>query len=136
MDNDIEIFRGKNFSDLCKDIYTNQQSTKNQVDVLIGELRQLIKGVNDALMVVPLIKGYLEVSVKNDDQLVKLAAVVQRIASRQASIEATGGAFELSDEEREQLMEQVNTLSIEEKNNISKQSVDDIVNTAKESLEK
>ena len=45
----------------------------------IKELQPLIKNTGDATVIVPMIKDYLEVSVKNDDALVKLAAVVQRI---------------------------------------------------------
>lgn len=107
MDNDIEIFKGKKFSDLCKDIYTNSQHTRNQVEILISELRQMCKGLNDAMMIVPMIKDYLDLGVKNDDQLVKLAGIVQRIQSRQLATEASGGAFELTDSEREQLMDEV-----------------------------
>ena len=81
MDNDFEIYKGKKFSDLCKDIYKNSNEKKNQIDIVIGELRPLITGVNEALMVVPLIKEYFDVGVRNDDALIKLLSVVQRYAS-------------------------------------------------------
>lgn len=111
MDNDVEIFKGKNFSDLCKDIYLNSQHTRNQVEILITELRQLCKGLNDAMMIVPLIRDYLELGVKNDEQLVKLAGIVQRIQSRQLTVESSGGTFELTDEERKQLMDEVDKVA-------------------------
>ena len=111
MDNDIEIFKGKKFSGLCEDIYTNSKNTRNQVEILIGELRLLCKGLNDALTIVPLIKDYLDLGVKNDDQLVKLAGIIQRIMSRQVTAEESGAAFQLSDEERKQLMTEVDTIS-------------------------
>jgi len=133
MDDDIEIFKGKRFSDLCKDIYDNSNTTRNQVEILISELRQLIKGVNEAITIVPMIKDYLSVGVKNDEQLVKLAAIVQRIASRQATALEVGSSFELSDHEREQLMGEVQKLTAEEKNSLS---VDDVVEKAKAELKK
>jgi len=71
------------FSDLCKDIVKNSENNRDQLDILISDLRSLIKTANDALMIVPLIKDYLDVQVKNDEQLVKLAAVIQRILSKQ-----------------------------------------------------
>jgi CRISPR/Cas system-associated endoribonuclease Cas2 len=132
MDNDIEIFKGKKFSDLCKDIYTNSQNTRNQIDILVSELRGLIKGVNDAITIVPMVKDYLDVGVRNDDQLVKLAGIIQRIASRQITAEASGNPFELSEEERNQLMSEVNKLSSDEKNKLS---VEDIVSGAKLKME-
>lgn len=106
MDNDIEIFKGKKFSDLCEDIYNNSRHTRNQVEILISELRSLVKGLNDAITIVPLIKDYLDVGVKNDDHLVKLAAIIQRIANRQSSAMGPEG-YQLTESEREQLMEAI-----------------------------
>lgn len=134
MDNDIEIFKGKKFSDLCKDIYDNSAHTRNQVEVLISELRQLIKGVNDAITVVPLIKDYIAVGVRNDDQLVKLAGIIQRIASRQIQAETSGDPFALTAEEKKQLMAEVDSLSSDDKNH-SVIDVQTIVDTARGELE-
>jgi len=137
MDNDIEIFKGKHFSDLCKDIYKNSQTTRNQVEILISELRSLVNGLNDAITVGPLIKDYLDLSVKNDDQLVKLAAIVQRIQAKQALADSVGGDFVLSEEEKKQLLGEVETIALEdgrakEANSIN---IDEIVSNAKEKLE-
>jgi hypothetical protein len=105
MDFDIEIFKGKSFSELMKDIYSNSSKKDRQINLLIGELRPLIKGVGDATVIVPLIKEYLEVSVKNDEHLVKLAAVVQRLVSTSNKVQAeTGNSWMLSEEEKKQLM--------------------------------
>lgn len=123
----MEIFKGKKFSDLCKDIYTNSQTTRNQVDSLIAELRTLTKTLNDAITIVPIIQDYLTLGVKNDDQLVKLAAVVQRITTRQ--IASTGDPFQLSVEEKEQLIEAMGNIENENMN------VSEIVNDAKEKLQ-
>lgn len=105
MDFDIEIFKGKSFSELMKDIYNNSSKKDRQINLLIGELRPLIKGVGDATVIVPLIKEYLEVGVKNDEHLVKLAAVVQRLVSTSTKVQAeTGNSWMLSEEEKKQLL--------------------------------
>ncbi len=106
MDNDIEIFKGKNFSDLCKDIVKNSEEKKNQIDILITDLRDMIKTVNDATMIVPLLKEYFDVGVRNDEQLIKLAAIIQRLMSGKigADGEGGGGGMLLTEEERKQLM--------------------------------
>ena len=102
-DMDFEIFSGKTFKELCRDVVSRSESKKDQLDTLIGDLRTLIKGPNDVGQLMPRIKELLEVGVKNDEQLIKLAAVVQRIAS--AQIEATGGeGAGLTEEEKEKLM--------------------------------
>jgi predicted nucleotide-binding protein (sugar kinase/HSP70/actin superfamily) len=105
MDFDIEIFKGKSFSELMKDIYSNSSKKDRQINMLIGELRPLIKNVGDATVIVPLIKEYLEVGVKNDEHLVKLAAVVQRLVSTSNRVQSeTGNSWMLSEEEKRQLM--------------------------------
>lgn len=113
MDLNFEIYKGKNFSSLCKDIVKNSENKKDQIDVLISELRTLIKTVNDAVIIVPLIKDYYDVGVKNDEQLIKLAAVVQRLVAKgEASGEGT--SMILSEEDRKQLMEEVIKIGKEE----------------------
>jgi hypothetical protein len=110
MDLNFEIYKGKNFSGLCKDIVKNSESKKDQIDILISELRSLIKTINDATIIVPMIKDYYDVGIKNDEQLVKLAAVVQRLVAKgEASGEGT--SMVLSEDERKQLMEEVITIS-------------------------
>jgi len=106
MDTNFEIYKGKNFSGLCKDIVKNSESKKDQIDILISELRSLIKTVNDAVIIVPLIKDYYDVGVKNDEQLVKLASIVQKLVAK-GEASGEGNSMILSDDERRQLMEDV-----------------------------
>lgn len=104
MDNDIEIYKGKNFSDLCKDIIKNSEEKKNQIDILITDLREMIKTINDATMIVPLLKEYFDVGVRNDEQLIKLAAIIQRMMAGKVGSDGEGGGMLLTEEERKQLM--------------------------------
>ncbi len=105
MSTEFELFHGTNFSDLMRDIYHNSKKKSRQIDGLIKELQPLIKNTGDATVLVPMIKDYLEVSVKNDDALVKLAAVVQRLVSASMK-ESEGDEFGLSDDERRRLLEE------------------------------
>ena len=116
MEFDIEIFKGKSFADLMKDVYDNSKKKDRQINLLIGELRPLIKNVGDATVIVPLIKEYLEVGVKNDEALVKLAAVVQRLISTNNRVQAeTGNSWMLSEEEKRQLMGELDSIAGSEK---------------------
>ena len=99
---DEKIFEGKSFSDLTKDIYDNQKNKKLQLDLLIQELHGMIQTLDDAVMMAPLIKEMFEVSVKNDEHLVKLASVWQRIISKSASSNEDG--MFLSEAEKEDLI--------------------------------
>ena len=105
MHDEFELFKGTSFSDLMKDIYHNSKKKDRQINTLIQELQPLVKNVGDATVIVPLIKDYLEVSVKNDDALVKLAAVVQRLMSA-TSKDDDGNEYGLTDDERKRLLEE------------------------------
>jgi len=96
MDSDKEIFKGKKLSDLFEEIYNNSRETKSQVKGLIGELKPLIENIGDATLLVPMIKEYMEIGVKNDEHLIKLATVIQRIEAIQAK-SSDGDMFDFSD---------------------------------------
>ena len=102
MDKNDEIFKGTSFSDLMSDVYHNSKKKDRQINQLIAQLQPLIKNASDATIIVPLIKEYLDVAVKNDDHLVKLTAIVQRYISTKQTI--TGADSLLSDEEKQQLL--------------------------------
>jgi hypothetical protein len=72
------IFGKKTVSDVLKEIYDNSRNKEKQINALIGELKPLVENVGDATVVVPMIKEYLEVGVKNDEHLIKMVALVQR----------------------------------------------------------
>ena len=82
MPKDNEIFDGKTFQDLTRDIYENSQKKKIQIDLLISEIHGFITTIDDVIMVAPIIKEYMDASIKNDEHLVKLAGVLQRIISK------------------------------------------------------
>ena len=102
MSNDNEIFKGKTFQDLTKDIYENSQKKKLQIDLLIQEIHGFIQTIDDVVMVAPIIKEYMDVSIKNDEHLVKLAGVLQRIISKSSG--ANEESMLLSESEKEELM--------------------------------
>ena len=102
------IFDDKSFSDLLKEIHKNQSKKSKQLASLIAELRPLITSLGDATVVVPLIKEYMEISVKNDDQLIKMAAIVQRLSTGTSN---TGDGGMLTEEEMQQLQDVAEEIS-------------------------
>jgi len=102
MDKNDELFKGTSFADLMSDVYHNSKKKDRQINQLIAQLQPLIKNASDATIIVPLIKEYLDVAVKNDDHLVKLTAIVQRYISTKQTISGADGL--LSDEEKQQLL--------------------------------
>ncbi len=98
------VFGNKKFSDILEEIYNNQKKKEEQISTLIAELKPLIQDIGDATLVVPLLKEYLEISVKNDEQLIKMANIVQK-AVQADSVDDDG--FGMTDAEKEQLLGEI-----------------------------
>jgi len=97
------VFGGKKFSDILEEIYNNQKKKEKQISALISELKPLVNEIGDATLIVPLIKEYLEISVKNDEQLIKMATIIQRIMSNNTNSDGFG----ISEEEKAQLLAEI-----------------------------
>jgi hypothetical protein len=107
---DFEVFEGKTLSDVFKDIYDNSKRNKEQLEVLMKEVVGFIKDGDTAVQIIPMLKEYLEINVKNDEQLVKLATVVQRIATSHVKGDSDE-EFGLSDKEKEQLLKDIEVVA-------------------------
>ena len=108
---DFELFPGKNLSGLFKDIYDNQQNKKQRISELIAEMKKVIRHAGDMATIGPIIKDLVDTSVKNDDALIKMAAIAQRIMGAQHKAEGDSGF--LTDEEKEQLLKDLETTAKE-----------------------
>lgn len=102
MSAEFELFPGKNLSGLFQDIYTNQITKKEKISQLIVDLKSKIKHNGDVAMIGPIIKDLIDTSVKNDDHLIRLATIAQRIML--ANNKGSGDNGFLSDEEKAQLL--------------------------------
>tara|TARA_R110001632_G_scaffold123234_1_gene235947 strand:- start:988 stop:1323 length:336 start_codon:yes stop_codon:yes gene_type:complete len=100
------VFGKKKFADLLEEIYTNQKRREAQVTALISELKPMVTDIGDATLIVPLIKEYMEIGVKNDDALIKMATLVQRALNSTTE----DGGLGISDEEKQQLLEEMEKL--------------------------
>ena len=104
------VFGKKKFSDILEEIYNNQQKKDKQVTALIKELQPMVEEIGDATLIVPLIKEYMEIGVKNDDLLIKMAALAQRAINNEGGESALG----ISDEEKQQLLDEISKFKSEE----------------------
>jgi len=109
MDFDKVIFGKKSFSSLLEDIYSNSKNKEKQLSAMIAQLKEFINEPGDAVMIVPLLKEYLEISVKNDDALIKMAGIVQRAMTTNN----TNDEGLLSDRDKELLFEEINKVQLE-----------------------
>ena len=112
MANDYEIFKGKSLSGLFKDIYDNSTRNKEQLEVLMKEVVGFIKDGDTAVQIIPMLKEYLEINVKNDDQLVKVAGIVQRIIAAESK-GSSEDEYGLTESEKEQLMDAIEDAAVD-----------------------
>jgi hypothetical protein len=105
--NSITLFGKKTFADLLKEIHTNSSTKEKEIKSLIEGLKPFITSAGDAVIIVPLIKDYLDVSVKNDDLLIKMAGIVQRAMNSSAGEDS----MLISDAEKEMLFESIQQLN-------------------------
>ena len=110
MNLDFELYEGKKYSDLIQDVIKNHKSKQSQIKTLISNLTDMVDDAGTAVIMVPLIKEYLEIDVKNDDALVKLASILQK--GGQAGSDVSQGG--LSDKDLELLFSDIQKTTIEE----------------------
>ena len=101
------VFGKKKFSDILGEIYDNQKKKESQISGLIAELKPLVQDIGDATLIVPLIKEYLEIGVKNDEQLIKMATIVQRVINNSSGESSLG----ITESEKAELMEELDKLN-------------------------
>ena len=104
---DSNIFGKKKFSDILKEIYDNQKKKETQITGLISELKPLISDIGDATLIVPLIKEYMEIGVRNDEQLIKMATIVQRVVNNSNNEDSLG----ITEAEKEELMAELDKIN-------------------------
>ena len=104
---DSVVFGKKKFSNILEEIYNNQKKKEKQISGLISELKPLINDIGDATLIVPLIKEYMDIGVRNDEQLIKMATIVQRALNNSSSEDTLG----ITEEEKIQLMEELDKLN-------------------------
>lgn len=102
---DNVIFEGKTLSDMFSDVYRNTESKRAQINQFVASMVKLIKTPEDAAMLGPTIKDFLEVNVKNDEHIVRLVQIAQRLVMVSGKSESNG--ILLSEEEKNQLLKNI-----------------------------
>lgn len=133
MSTEFELFPGKSLGGLFKDIYDNQQTKKLRISELIAEMKKIIRHAGDMAVMGPIIKDLVDVSVRNDDSLIKLATIAQRIVS--ANTKSEGDVGFLSDSEKEQLLKEIDIVVGEVKSE-QDAKVDELTNEVEELKQK
>lgn len=108
---EIKVFKTKKgkyvtYEDILRDIYNNSSETRDTISTLVDTLTGMISSPQDAILVMEAVTEMLQARVKNDDLLVKVASIVARIASKQVTDKSGGSDWEITDEEKKQLLQE------------------------------
>ena len=104
MDINSELYDGKSLADIFSEIHKNTDSKRAQINSFIMKMVQLIRTPEDAAVIGPIVQGFIEVNVKNDEHLVRVAQIAQRIVSVGVKSNAASLDGLLSESEKEALL--------------------------------
>jgi hypothetical protein len=84
--NDVTLFGNTSLSDIFKQIHRNNKDTDKQINELIDALKPLASSnAGSAVMLMPTVKDLIDVNVKNNEQLIKMAGIAQRASTASAN---------------------------------------------------
>ena len=84
--NDVTVFDGMSLSDLFKKIHKNNKDIDKQIGEFIETMKPMAtSNAGSAVMLMPTVKDLIDVNVKNNEQLIKMAAIAQRAATVNAN---------------------------------------------------
>ena len=101
---DSEIFNGKTLADMFADVYKNTDSKRQQINQFINSYLKLVRTVEDAAVLGPVIQSFLSTNVKNDEHIVRLVQIAQRLTTASGSDDDNSL---LTEEEKQQLLKNV-----------------------------
>ena len=99
------VFGDKTLSDVFEDIYKNTDSKREQINTFITKLVRQIRTPEDAAVISPIIKDFMEVNVKNDEHIVRIAQIAQRAIA--IGTKAASATDLLTEEEKQQLLSNI-----------------------------
>jgi hypothetical protein len=83
---DVNIFGNTSLADLFKQIHRNNKDVDKQINELIDTLKPIAtSNAGSAVMLMPTVKDLIDVNVKNNEQLIKMAGIAQRAATMNAT---------------------------------------------------
>ena len=113
MELDKEIFKGKTVADLVEEVYNKHKNQDNTIKQEIMRLADMIETPGDAIVIVPLLKGFMDSSLKNDEVLMKLLTLFQKAAENKKAGDGEDSGI-LTEKDIEQLFADVTTAKIKE----------------------
>jgi hypothetical protein len=105
-----EIFEGKTISDLAKEIYNKHKEQDEALKSRINQLGDMVESPGDAIVIVPMLKGYFDSSLKNDEVLMKMLQIFQKQEDKKAA--GVEDSNLLTEKDIQQLFSEVSTYTV------------------------
>jgi hypothetical protein len=102
---ETEIFDGKTLSDMFSDVYRNTDKKREQINQFVANMVKLIRTPEDAAVLGPVIKDFLDVNVRNDEHIVRLVQIAQRLVA--VNSKTPSNDMILTEEEKNQLLNNI-----------------------------
>lgn len=107
---DIKLFGKTSLSDIFQQAHKRTKDTDKQINELIDALKPLASSnAGSAVMLMPTVKDLIDVNVRNNDQLIKMAGIAQRAATTTSNNQ---DSF-FNPDEIQQLLEEQRAVQIE-----------------------
>jgi len=106
MDINSEIYDGKSLADIFTEIHKNTDSKRVQINTFISKMVQLIRTPEDAAVIGPIVQSFIETNVKNDEHLIRVAQIAQRLMVINGKSKETLDSL-LTEEEKQSLLKDI-----------------------------
>lgn len=113
MELEKEIFKGKTISNLVEEVYNKHKNQDSTIKQEIMRLADMIETPGDAIVVVPLLKGFMDASLKNDEVLIKLLSIFQKSEEKKKGSDSDDNGV-LTEKDIEQLFADVTNIKVKD----------------------
>jgi len=128
------LFDDIRVTDLIKEIYTNRKEKNERITEILDELQPSINS-NTALIVGSTINSCIDASIKNDEILVKLLTVIQKILTTNEKLNDGTLSVQGNDSEMKELIANaINTLKEVKVEEIDMNKLEDEINIMQKNL--
>lgn len=110
MELDKKVFKDKTVSELVEEVYHKHKEQDSFIKQEIGRLVGMIESPGDAIVIVPLLKEFVNSSLKNDEVLMKILALFNKAEEKAKAAGQDSGV--LTEKDIEQLFNEVTDYKI------------------------
>lgn len=94
----IQVYGDRTFGDMIRDLEDRNDARKKSIEELVDKLTDMVDNPDNAIVLVPLIKEYMEIDVSNDKHKVDLMKILQKLYKTKIDADEVTGEGDLPDD--------------------------------------